>query len=148
MPRWLLSGRDLNANILRGVRAEAELAETAAAFEAVRTALMRLLLAYAFNPQAYGSAREFIKSLNDEVPDCAIVDVFMPEMDGIELQHTLHLAGFTIPTIAITASDTIRVREQCIAAGAAAYLVKPLPDDSLIAAINKLVADRTSHAEK
>jgi FixJ family two-component response regulator len=71
----------------------------------------------------------------DELPDCLIVDLQMPEMNGLELQHHLNRAGIRIPTIVITANREAEMREQCEAAGAETYLLKPLQDISLLEAI-------------
>ena len=59
----------------------------------------------------------------------------MPEMTGLELQHHLVRDGFNIPTIVITAHDEFGAQERCRSAGAKAYLVKPIQEDTLIAAI-------------
>jgi FixJ family two-component response regulator len=102
----------------------------------VRRALARLLGVFSFVVDTYGSAREFIEALQSRVPGCLIVDLQMPDMTGLDLQRHLTQAGYHIPTIVITAHNQSGFREQCRAAGAAAYLIKPLHEDELIAAIN------------
>jgi len=101
----------------------------------VLKALARLLKARAFEVRTYTSAREFLKVLPDEVPECLIVDLQMPEMTGLELQRHLTRNGIQIPTIVITAHNEAGARERCESAGAAAFLSKPLQDTSLLAAI-------------
>jgi len=108
----------------------------------VRKALARLLSASALNSRTYASAREFLDSLASDVPECLIVDLQMPEMTGLELQGELLRAGVKIPTIVITAHNEESFREQCRAAGAAAYLLKPLDEATLIAAINTAIERR------
>jgi FixJ family two-component response regulator len=105
----------------------------------VRKALARLLNACAITSQTYGSAREFLDSLPAGMPECLIVDLHMPEMTGLELQGELSRVGARIPTIVITAQSEMGYREQCRAAGAAAYLLKPLDKNTLIAAIKMAV---------
>lgn len=107
---------------------------------AVRKALSRLLAASAIRAQCYGSAREFLDSLASGAPECLIVDLQMPEMTGLELQGELCRLGARIPTIVITAHNESGLRERCLAAGAATYLVKPLDASELIACINSAVA--------
>jgi FixJ family two-component response regulator len=102
----------------------------------VRKALARLLGASEIGSRTYASAREFLESLANEIPECLIVDLQMPEMTGLELQGRLSRAGVKIPTVVITAHDELGCRERCRAAGAAAYLLKPLDEAKLIAAIN------------
>jgi FixJ family two-component response regulator len=105
----------------------------------VRKALARLLRVFAIRSQTYGSAREFLDSLPSGVPECLIVDLHMPEMTGLELQGELVRTGARIPTIVITAHNETGYREQCRAAGATAYLLKPLDEHTLIAAINTAI---------
>ena len=101
----------------------------------VRKALMRLLRASSYTVEVFESASEFLASLNQRVPDCLIVDLQMPSMDGLELRISLNRARMAIPTIIISAHDEPGSRERCSAAGAAAYLLKPIQKRELIAAI-------------
>jgi FixJ family two-component response regulator len=102
----------------------------------VRKALARLLEASSCDVHTFGSACELIAALPHGLPECMIVDLQMPNMTGLELQHHLAHAGIRIPTIVITAHDEPGIRKRCIAAGAAAYLLKPLRKTVLIAAID------------
>ena len=102
----------------------------------VLKALARLLRTRSFNVRTYQSGQQFLPSLADGPPDCLILDLQMPEMTGLELQKDLARKGIRIPTIIITAHDQAGMRERCNAAGAIAYLAKPLQDTSLFAAID------------
>jgi len=102
----------------------------------VRRALARLIGACSFNPQTFGSAREFIDSLPAGLPDCLVLDLQMPDMTGLDLQRHLTRSGVKIPTIVITAHNDPGFRQRCESAGAIAYLLKPLNETTLIAAIN------------
>jgi FixJ family two-component response regulator len=101
----------------------------------VLKALARLLSTHSFNTRTYLSARQFLASLSEWLPDCLIADLQMPEMTGLELQHHLARKGIRIPTIIITAHDEAGMRERCKSAGAVAYLSKPVHDTSLFDAI-------------
>jgi FixJ family two-component response regulator len=105
----------------------------------VRRALARLLGASAFKSRTYASAREFLDSLAYDVPACLIVDLQMPDMTGLELQGALLRSRVKIPTIVITALNEDGFRDRCRAAGAAAYLLKPLDEITLFAAINTAI---------
>lgn len=109
---------------------------------AVRKALGRLLRVSTFDAATYGSAREFLASLNMQIPQCLLVDMHMPDMTGLELQRHLARARIDIPTIVITAHDEPGTRALCMSAGAKAYLVKPILDIPLISAINDAVGLR------
>ena len=106
----------------------------------VRTALSRLLDASGIATRSYASARDFLDSLASESPDCLIVDLQMPEMSGLELQQQLSRSGVSIPTIVITAHDDAEFRRRCLAAGAVAYLTKPIDVAALLTSIDSTVA--------
>jgi FixJ family two-component response regulator len=106
---------------------------------AVRKALARLLCASAIEARTFSSGREFLDSLPSGTPDCLIVDLQMPEMTGLELQLELARTGARLPTIIITAHNDAGLRERCLAAGAAAYLLKPLDEGTLISTIGATV---------
>jgi FixJ family two-component response regulator len=101
----------------------------------VRKALARLLSAASFEPQTYGSAQEFLDSLKTHEPDCAIIDIHMPDISGFDLYRHLLREKRSIPVIVITAFDDAETRRQCLAAGAIRFLTKPLHGPALIEAI-------------
>ena len=103
---------------------------------------MRLLSANAFRPTAYQSAREFLEALDRELPDCLLLDVHMPEMDGPELQDHLAVAGVRIPTIMLTVHDDPELRAQTLEAGASEFLVKPVSSAQLFDAIGRCIGVR------
>jgi FixJ family two-component response regulator len=109
----------------------------------VLKALARLLRAHAVDARTYASARDFLISLPDGLPECLIVDLQMPEMTGLELQRHLNRAGIQIPTIVVTAHHEADMRELCESAGATKYLLKPLQDTSLLAAVDDVRSGRT-----
>jgi FixJ family two-component response regulator len=103
---------------------------------AVLKALARLLGTRSFDARTFRSARQFLNSLSGGLPDCLIADLQMPEMTGLELQQNLARKDIRIPTIIITGHDQAGMPERCMAAGAVAFLLKPLQDTSLFAAID------------
>jgi FixJ family two-component response regulator len=112
----------------------------------VLKALARLLRTRALHARTFGSAQEFIEALRDGLPECLIVDLQMPEMNGLELQQHLTRRDLQIPTIVITAHGDIAARERCETAGAIAFLSKPLQDASLFAAID--AADKIARSRE
>jgi FixJ family two-component response regulator len=111
--------------------------------KSVRKALMRLLETSSYDVRGFQSARELLSGLSDGHPECMIVDLQMPNMTGLELQQHLARTGIKIPTIVITAHDEPGTREQCIAAGAAAYLLKPIRKAALLTAIDQAIETST-----
>jgi FixJ family two-component response regulator len=106
---------------------------------AVRKALKRLLETSSYQVQTYGAASEFIAALPLVTPECMIIDLQMPNMTALDLQRHLARSRINIPTIIMTAHDEPGSRERCMAAGAAAYLLKPLRKAVLIAAIDAAI---------
>ena len=108
---------------------------------AVLKALSRLLRSHAFRARTYGSGQEFLAALPAGLPDCLIIDLQMPEMNGLELQQHLVSNGVKIPTILITAHADVALRDQT---GLVASLRKPLQEKALFDAIDKAVGDSRS----
>src|SRR5262245_6911870 len=102
----------------------------------VLKALSRLLGTCSYRTATYRSAREFLDSLQHDMPECLVVDMQMPEFTGLDLLHHLMRHGIRIPTIVITGHDETGIRERCEAVGTQAYLLKPLRGEALIAAID------------
>jgi len=103
----------------------------------VRKALERLLRAAGFDAATFASAHEFFYSLEGQHPDCLVLDLHMPDMNGLEVQRRLGQTGVRIPVVVITGHDEPQTRAQCLSAGATDYLCKPLNDEALLAAIQR-----------
>src|SRR6266403_2456667 len=104
---------------------------------AVLKALSRLLRSRSFRARTYESGREFLAALQTDVPECLIVDLQMPDMNGVELQQHLVSNGINIPTILITAhGDAVLHLDD---GGFVARLRKPLQEETLFDAIDKAV---------
>jgi FixJ family two-component response regulator len=99
--------------------------------DSVRRALHRLVASLAFSPAGFASGEEFLSSLGDNRPSCALLDLNMPGMKGLEVLKRMRAWGSDIPVIIITAFDQPGMRERCLTAGAAAYLIKPLEGSDL-----------------
>jgi FixJ family two-component response regulator len=100
-----------------------------------REALESLLKLIGFRTAIFASARNFLDSPQFPNVSCAILDVSMPEMDGLELQRHL-LATHPIPIIFITDLRDAKTREQAVRAGAIEFLNKPFTEEALIDALN------------
>ncbi len=107
--------------------------------EPVRKALKRLLRASGLEAESYASGQDFLDARSQRQPDCLVLDLHMPGMSGLEVLRELRDARATLPAVVITAYDEPATREQCLAAGAAAYLRKPLDERLLLNAISATV---------
>jgi FixJ family two-component response regulator len=107
--------------------------------QSVCEGLESLLKSIGFDTATFSSARSFLDSTQFPGVSCLILDVYMPEMDGIELQR--HLAAtHPIPIIFITAHRDERIEQQVMQAGAIRLLPKPFSDDALIDALHSALS--------
>lgn len=107
--------------------------------EPVRKALKRLLRAAGLDAESYASGKEFLEAVVQREPDCLVLDLHMPCMSGLQVLHALKAARRLLPVVMITAHDAPDARDQCLAAGAAAYLRKPLDQHVLLGTISAAV---------
>ena len=108
--------------------------------EHVRKALERLLRSAGFTVETYPSGAAFLDSLCEYLPDCVVLDLHMPVMSGLQVLRALQAARRMLPIVVITAHDAPEAREQCLAAGASAYLRKPLDEHVLLGTISAAVS--------
>jgi FixJ family two-component response regulator len=104
--------------------------------EPVRKALKRLLRASGLEAETYACGKDFLEASALRRPDCVVLDLHMPDMSGYQVLNEMRAARRMLPTVVITAYDEPGAREQCLAAGAAAYLRKPLDEKLLLNAIS------------
>ena len=101
-------------------------------------ALQRLIRSFGMRTSVFASGELFLLSLaSAERPDCALLDVQMPGMNGLEVQRRLALEGIALPLVFITAHEEDGLAERAIAAGAIGFLQKPFTDQSLIELIHR-----------
>ncbi len=103
----------------------------------VRQSLPELLHAIGIQAATFASAREFLDSDQAAMTSCLILDVAMPEMSGPELQQELTRRGQPLPIIFISGRADEAMREQLLARGAVACLLKPFSFQQLRAALEQ-----------
>jgi len=108
---------------------------------AVRVSLRRLCNALGFEATTYASGLALLDAIDqpDWQAHCILLDFHMGEMNGLELQRHLHNRHVRVPTIFVTADDAPEARARCLAAGASAFLRKPIGADELLAALDHAV---------
>jgi len=103
--------------------------------ESILKALQRLLKASGLPTEAYASGRAFLDALPGHLPDCLILDIQMPGLDGFETQAELVAAGLRIPVFFITADENPAVRDRALGTNPVAFLRKPFTEQELLEAI-------------
>ena len=101
-------------------------------------ALESLLKSIGFRTASFTSARSFLDSSELPKVSCVVLDVSMPNMNGLELQR--HLASTNpIPIIFVTAHRDEKTRERALRAGAISFLNKPFSDEALIDSLHSVL---------
>lgn len=112
----------------------------------MRKALGRLLGAEGFSVCAYSSAEAFLAEFRPEAILCLILDIAMPEMDGMELQR--RLAGTGAAIVFLSAHGDIPMSVRAMKDGAVDFLTKPVNDADLLRAVREALAvARLRHEE-
>jgi FixJ family two-component response regulator len=117
----------------------------------VLKAVSRLLRGRGYQVRPYASPREFLAHHDADLPGCAVLDVAMPDLDGLALQETLTTGGAHRPVIFITGKGDIPTSVRAMKAGAVDFLTKPVGDKVLLDAVSRAVHQdallRKVHAE-
>jgi FixJ family two-component response regulator len=111
----------------------------------VRESLELLVRTENWKPETFASAQEFLDHPRTPVPNCLILDLSLPGLNGLELQKRLALERTEVPIIFITGYGDIPKTVQAMKAGAVEFLTKPLNTDVLVSAIGKAL-ERSSLA--
>ena len=103
---------------------------------AVRVALSRFFNAHKLRSHSFASAQELFDSIvTDRGPDCLVVDVQMPEMNGVDVLTAVLRQKPNIPVIMITGREDEHVRAQALGLGAYAFMYKPVDPNRLLRTI-------------
>ena len=103
----------------------------------VTKALSRLMRVKGYEARSYTSPREFLAQHDAEVSGCAVFDVSMPGLDGLELQSALTAGGSHRPVIFITGKGDVSTSVRAMKAGAIDFLTKPVSNQDLLEAIRR-----------
>ena len=115
----------------------------------MREALQRLLRSVGLQVTTFASAREFLDHRGADVPGCLVLDVRLPGLSGLDLQHELAAAQIDLPIIFMTGYGDIPMTVQAMKAGAVEFLSKPFRDQDLLDAIqHALERDRVARAQR
>ncbi len=108
--------------------------------ESVRKALSRLMGTAGYDVKTFESGDAFLACASLRPPDCLVLDLHMPGLSGFEVQARLSKTDPTLPVVVITGHDIPEAGERVLAAGAAAYLRKPVDGQTLIDAVASAIA--------
>ncbi len=106
----------------------------------VRRSLERLLRSMAFGVQTFASAGDALEALEHGHPRCAVVDLAMPELSGLDFLHILLRRGEPIPVVFLSGEANVGSSVEAMKDGAIDFLEKPADADALLAAVMRALA--------
>lgn len=104
--------------------------------EAIRRSASFMLKTSGFDVQTWPSGVAFLKEARTVPVGCVLLDVRMPDMDGLEVQQALIASGVTLPVIVLTGHGDISVAVRAMKAGAIDFIEKPFEKQTLLNAID------------
>ena len=106
----------------------------------VREAVESLIRSVGLRVRTFASAQDVLASLRKERPNCLVLDIQLPDINGFELQQELAANDIQIPIIFLTGHGDIPMSVRAIKAGALEFLTKPFEDEDLLEAIRNAIA--------
>ena len=103
-------------------------------------AVGRLVRGAGYEVREFNSARDFLVAHESEPPGCLLLDLSMPEVDGLQLQQSLVAAGSHRPIVFLSATGDVHNTVRAMKAGAVNFLTKPVDRDELIGALTEAFA--------
>lgn len=103
--------------------------------EAVRRSLDFLLFTAGYTVQRWENAAAFLRGADHDHPACALIDIRMPGMDGLELQGEMRRCGFNFPVIVLSGHGDISMAVKAMQAGAIDFLEKPSDRQHILDAV-------------
>jgi FixJ family two-component response regulator len=105
----------------------------------VRESLEALIRFVGWQPETFASAEEFLARPRVLTPSCLVLDVSLPELNGLELQKLMAADRTSMPIIFITGHGDVPMTVQAMKAGAVEFLTKPFDDEVLLSAIRNAI---------
>lgn len=105
----------------------------------VRESLELLIQFAGWQPETFASAEEFLARPRVSTPSCLVLDVSLPDLNGLELQKLIATDRTDMPIIFITGHGDIPMTVQAMKGGAVEFLTKPIDDDALLSAIRSAI---------
>jgi FixJ family two-component response regulator len=114
----------------------------------VRESLQELLESVGLHALSLGTAQEFLAVGRGDGPSCLILDVRLPGISGLDLQHELKRRRITIPIIFLTAHADVPMSVKAMKSGAVEFLTKPFRQQDLLDAVQRSLTRARSLREK
>ena len=103
----------------------------------VRESVQELLESVGLHSRSFGTAQEFLATGHDNGPSCLILDVRLPGISGLDLQHEMKRGRINIPIIFLTAHADVPMSVKAMKSGAVEFLTKPFRQQDLLDAVQR-----------
>jgi FixJ family two-component response regulator len=103
----------------------------------VRESLESLIRCEGWEPETFASAQEFLDRPRALVPNCLVLDVSLPGLNGLDLQNRIAAERIDMPIIFITGHGDVPMTVRAMKAGAVEFLTKPFSDEVLLNAVRQ-----------
>ena len=110
--------------------------------EAVLKSLKRLLVSSGFDVETFTSPLTFLDSATPKLPSCVILDLSMPELDGLSVHRAIIDGEWPCGVVILTGHGDIPTSVQAMKLGAVDFLTKPVDEDDLLTAVDKTLAQQ------
>jgi FixJ family two-component response regulator len=111
----------------------------------IRESVETMVAEAGFQPEAFASAGEFLRHVRQPLPGCLILDVSLPDLNGLELQRLMGRSQTALPIVFVTGHGDIPMTVQAMRAGAIEFLTKPFSPEALLAAVCNAIERSRAH---
>jgi len=105
----------------------------------LRESLQAMVAECGYKPEVFASAGEFLGHSRQLLPGCLILDVSLPDLNGLELQRRMGAGQAALPIVFITGHGDIPMTVQAMKAGAVEFLTKPFSPEALLTAVGSAI---------
>lgn len=111
----------------------------------VGKALRRLVKTFGYEVYLYNTATDFIEGNRYETADCVLLDVNLPDINGLKLQEMMRQKHADIPIVFLTGNGDVPMSVNAMRAGAVDFLLKPVSEEALLKALSSAISIRQKH---
>ena len=113
--------------------------------ECIRQSIHALMVSDGLACQTFDSSIEFLERYTSGTRGCAILDVRMPDMDGLQLHNQMQMRGYSIPVLFLTGYADVPLAVESLKSGAVDFIEKPFRPDELLQRVRLVIKQDQDH---
>ena len=138
-------GRDVDTGMMASQKTEGAIVHVVDDDASVRRSLGRLFYSVGIETSTYDAASAFLAARLPDKPGCIVLDIRLPDMNGLDFQVQLVQMGVLLPVVMMTGHGDIPMGIQAMKSGAVDFLPKPISDAVLLEAVARALARSAQH---